>query len=659
MFRDLDQADQTVLRELMTRLVGLGEHGDPVRHRVPRGTIDRDDRRRRVVERLVAARLLSADGDFVEIAHESLAVAWPRLRSWLDDDIDGLRTMRHLAVAAESWAALDRPTSELYRGVREARAAQWAARAQPTLTEAERDFLDASAGLAAAEQRATEEQVRRERALNRRLRGGLVAVAALLVVAVAAGALAVSASRRAEAEALGADARRLGSEALRANDTDTALLLAVAGVALHDSSDTRANLLAALDETPALLRSTRVSRPVMVAVDPLTGRVLAATPDGGLLVRDPDTLAPVGDRSTLSGPAVVAGLTGGGVAAAVMPELVGPAPSGLPAVVLLDGDGRDAVRQLGGIPTSRFAQQNLTLSANGRWLAVTLRHDLGSEPDVVGVWDLTAPTQPTALLDLGPQVESPTVTDDGSTLLSLGDGALRVTDLPDGRMRRLFTGNDLEARDPGGSLTMSPDGRTVAVAAAGQVVLVDLDTMRPRAHLTDLLGVDDVTYSADGTRLAVGGAEAVVWDIAAEEPVEILRQEGAGGRVAFSRDGQTLFSADFDGMLMAWDLSGQRGFLRPEAAPGVTVPSFPRLSPDGTRVLHVDATPRGGARRCGTSRPVAVSDRIPADLDSTVFIGAAWSPDGTLVTMSTGDEVVAVWESSTGPGGGPRRAARR
>ena len=77
------------------------------------------------MKRLVGARLLSSDGDTVEIAHESLAVAWPRLRSWLDDDVDGLRIMRHLAVAAESWDELGRPDSELYRGVRQARAVEW------------------------------------------------------------------------------------------------------------------------------------------------------------------------------------------------------------------------------------------------------------------------------------------------------------------------------------------------------------------------------------------------------------------------------------------------------------------------------------------------------------------------------------------------------
>ena len=78
------------------------------------------------------ARLLSSNGDTVEMAHESLAGAWPRLRWWLDDDVEGLRILRHLTVAAESWDELGRPDSELYRGVRQGRAAEWHHRADVT-----------------------------------------------------------------------------------------------------------------------------------------------------------------------------------------------------------------------------------------------------------------------------------------------------------------------------------------------------------------------------------------------------------------------------------------------------------------------------------------------------------------------------------------------
>ena len=207
-----------MLRDLMVRLVSSDDAGEPVRTRVARRTVTSDDEHTAVVEALVGARLLSSDGDTVEIAHESLAVAWPRLRSWLDDDVDGLRIMRHLTVAAESWDELGRPDSELYRGVRQARAAEWRRGHDPELTPPERAFLDASAELAETEQRATEEQVRRERRSNQRLRAGLAAVAVLLAVAIVAGALAKTAADRADQQSLVADARRLGAEALRAPD---------------------------------------------------------------------------------------------------------------------------------------------------------------------------------------------------------------------------------------------------------------------------------------------------------------------------------------------------------------------------------------------------------------------------------------------------------
>ena len=173
-----------------------------------------------VIERMVSARLLSSDGDTVEIAHESLAIAWPRLRSWLDDDVEGQRIMRHLAVAADSWEQLGRPTSELYRGARQAQAAQWRSGSAPSLAPVEQDFLDASAALAEAEARATAEQVRRERRTNRRLRAGLTAAMAFLVFAVVAGAIAVNAARREERAAIVADARRLGAQALRTTEID-------------------------------------------------------------------------------------------------------------------------------------------------------------------------------------------------------------------------------------------------------------------------------------------------------------------------------------------------------------------------------------------------------------------------------------------------------
>ena len=74
------------------------------------------DRRRRDgcgLERLAGARLLVVGDDSAEIAHEALIREWPRLRGWLAEDREELRTLRQLTTAARSWDETDatRPTS--------------------------------------------------------------------------------------------------------------------------------------------------------------------------------------------------------------------------------------------------------------------------------------------------------------------------------------------------------------------------------------------------------------------------------------------------------------------------------------------------------------------------------------------------------------------
>ena len=256
-YDQVPEAQRPLLRDLLLRLVTPTPEGEPVRSRVPRRTVATDAEHERLIELLVRARLVTSDDDTVELAHESLARAWPRLRGWLDDDVDGQRILRHLALTADAWDGMDRPDSELYRGVRLAQALDWQTSANPDLTAAERDFLDSSAERERAENRAAEERARQQARQNRRLRALLAGAAVLLVVAMVAGLLAVRQAKRADRAAVAADARRVGAQALLAGDVDRSLLLAVEGVRLDDSTDTRANLMAALSKSPALIASTR------------------------------------------------------------------------------------------------------------------------------------------------------------------------------------------------------------------------------------------------------------------------------------------------------------------------------------------------------------------------------------------------------------------
>ena len=214
------------------------------------------------LSRLVAARLVTSDDGVLEITHEALARAWPRLRGWLDDDVEGQRIRHHLSGAADAWDTLGRPDSELYRGVRLTRALDWQSRTETALTETEREFLAAARVASDAEERSAAERARAQARLIRRLRIVLGGAAVLLVLALAAGGMAAVQSdrasenaARAEQAAVSADARRVGVRSQLTEDISLSLLLATAGSRLDDSPETRVNLVTALAERPRLVRS--------------------------------------------------------------------------------------------------------------------------------------------------------------------------------------------------------------------------------------------------------------------------------------------------------------------------------------------------------------------------------------------------------------------
>jgi len=60
-----------------------------------------------LVERLVEARVLFRDKDFIEVAHESLLRQWPSLHSWLTEDLDKLRLLENIRHSAAEWKKED------------------------------------------------------------------------------------------------------------------------------------------------------------------------------------------------------------------------------------------------------------------------------------------------------------------------------------------------------------------------------------------------------------------------------------------------------------------------------------------------------------------------------------------------------------------------
>ncbi len=102
-----------------------------------------------VLEKLLSARLLVASesptgDDRIEIIHEALIVAWPRLVTWQREDADSARLRDSLRAAARQWEERGRPSGVLWRKETLTEYRLWRARYAGRLTVLEEAFAQAS-----------------------------------------------------------------------------------------------------------------------------------------------------------------------------------------------------------------------------------------------------------------------------------------------------------------------------------------------------------------------------------------------------------------------------------------------------------------------------------------------------------------------------------
>jgi DNA-binding SARP family transcriptional activator/ABC-type cobalamin/Fe3+-siderophores transport system ATPase subunit len=210
----LDTDQQQTARRILLRLAGPGEGEAVVRRRVPVAefTAGGDQGAAQVLDMLADQRLLTKSEDSVEVAHEALLREWPRLRGWLEEDVQGRALHRHLIAAAREWDESGRDPGELYRGVRLTGALDWAREHQADLNELERAFLEASRAAAEREVADARRRAEREARTSRRLRGLLAGLAGVLVLALVAGGFALALRGRAERQALVAQRQTVVAE---------------------------------------------------------------------------------------------------------------------------------------------------------------------------------------------------------------------------------------------------------------------------------------------------------------------------------------------------------------------------------------------------------------------------------------------------------------
>ena len=677
-FLGLDERDQRAAQTLLLRLVVPMSSGEPARSRIPR-RVASDASNEEIVEMLVAARLVTSDGETIELAHESLARAWPRLRGWLDADTEGQLMLRHLTVAADSWEAMGRPASELYRGTRLAQAIEWHASTSADLTQTERDFLAASESLARAEARSAEDRLHEQARSNRRLRGLLAGVAAMLAVALVAGGLALRESGRADTQAALASVRELAaaSRAVRDEDPELGVLLALEASAPELSgADPPREAVEALHAAVAASRLDLVvddaggtvawspdgqvfasegpeDSGLVEVFDATTGEPaasftgheidvndvafgpdgqLATTGDDGAVrvwdVREETMLAEVTGRGEVWSPSFAA--QGPTRFAAVWPDEM------LMRVATVERDGSLSVEEHQ-LPDRVGWVGEAQLSPDGTWMAVMA----GGPPKVVIVDADTGELRRRLGWD-APAARAVEISPDGRWVaVGTIEGGVRIHDADSGRRE-----HTLEAVQSAIlAMAWSADSRQLAVTEEQGDVRVHAVTpsgVGPTVQISASTsgGLVGVAFSPDGSRLLggdIGVTAARVWDVSPAGSAEVRNVRGAHDAhgVAFGPDGR-LFTVGAGASVSVYpaDAEADEPALRLRAPSREVEDGFRALavSPDGEAVA-IGSSPSGSLGWDVDRERLLFSTPAP-DTDQGFRWGPSFSPDGQLAAVA-------------------------
>jgi WD40 repeat protein/DNA-binding SARP family transcriptional activator len=665
-FSSLSPGEKLAARQLFLRLIVSAETGQlqpaDARRRVPQSELVHLGDEPHVIETVLGSfgrhRLLTFDRDpatgqpTVELAHEVLLEAWPRLRRWLEESRDEMRLLQRLATAAAEWARAERDAGFLALGRRLEQFEMLLVGSAPALTEVESAYLQASQ--AARDERQAKERARQEReaAVERESRRRLQE---MLVYAQ-------EQERFARREAAVASSLSLATSAqlaLSEGNSDLALALAKEANQLSDPPPQAQRILAQAAYAPG---ARRVYVGHDAAVEDLAlgpeeaGTALSASADGSLILWDLATGEALrrltGHRGAVNGAVFLPGADRALSASSDKSLILWDLTTG-GVLERLCGHSA-AVRDVALVPARSGAAGCAAASCAAASRAALSASDDGT----LILWNVESGEALRRFHGHEGAVNAVAISPDGRRALSASaDHSLILWDLVTGQPIHRLHGQAKIAVDPEVAMptrrghegpvldvAFGPDGRTAySVSFDRQIVHWDLQAGRPLRTVPLDVGICSLDVSPDGRYALLGmfDGRVILWIAYYAQTVFALQGDaGVVQAVVLMPNGRQALSGTADGSLCLWDLRSSaelRSLIYDGSAIDVA------LSPDGKRMLLASA----GGDLSLLDYDTGVEIRRLVGHTETPFAGVFFCPPGGDRALSGAGDVFGVADDNT------------